>query len=150
MMEKIKNLRHHPIMQQLKDVRVVGLIVFGVIVLLVTWNTIVAIQQNYSLQKQISMLQQEVAVQQLKNKNLQLGQEYYNTKTFLELSARENFGLGEPGETLVIVPQKVALEHTVNLSQTSTEPKKATSKPWYQQNFEAWINFFMGHPLVRN
>jgi cell division protein FtsB len=125
------------------DLRFVGQVVFVVLVLLISWSGVKAIQENYGLQKQISALGQQNTIQQLENKNLALQNQYYNSNQYLELLARQNFGLGAPGEKELLVPQNVALSYTINLP--STNPAAATSnqQPAYQRNFQDWINFFM-------
>jgi cell division protein FtsB len=144
MIEKIQKLRKHPYYKQLRDVRVLGLIVFAGLALLVSWNGIAAIQTNYELQKQISQLQQERDVKQLENTNLKLRNEYFNTDQFLELAARRQFGKAAPGEKVLLVPKTVALAHTVSLtSDAKPVVKTQVHKSQYQRNFEAWMNFFM-------
>ena len=131
--------------EQLRDVRVIGLLVFVVIVLLISWSGAKAIDTNYTLQKQISEQDQQNQVQQLVNKNLQLQNQYYNTTQYLELAARQSFGLAAPGETELIVPKTVALAHTVNLPDID-QKQAATTKskqPAYQRNFQAWMDFFL-------
>jgi cell division protein FtsB len=142
-LEKIKNYPQSNSFKQLQDIRAIGLIVFGLIVLLVTWSGIGAIETNYDLQKQASQLRQQNQLSELTNNNLQLQNQYYNTNEYLELQARELFGKGLPGEKLVLVPQSVAFADTVNLSaQTHTVVTSSPLKPAYQRNFEAWIDFF--------
>lgn len=143
MLEKLKQAPQHPAVKQLQDVRVVGLLVFALLAILVSWSTISAIQTNYGLQKQISTLQQENTVLALQNTNQKLTNQYYATDTFLELAARRQFGKAAPGEKVVIVPKSVALAHTVDVSQTTAKinspPAQASS---YQKNFQAWMDFF--------
>lgn len=143
MLKKIKNYKNYYIyLEQLRDVRAVGLVIFLVIVLLISWSGVKAIQTNYSLQKQVSALEQENQVQELRDKNLQLENEYFNTDQYLELTARQNFGLGDPGETELLVPRSVALAHTIKLSMPSGGiPKAANRQPFYQRNFQAWMDF---------
>ncbi len=76
------------------------------LVLLISWSGIKAIQTNYGLQKQISGLKQQNAVIRLQNENLALKNQYYNSDQYLELSARQNFGLAVPGEKEINRPQK--------------------------------------------
>lgn len=130
---------------QLKDVRIIGMFLFLVIVLLVSWSGVKAIDTNYQLEKQISQLQQQNTVQQLKNDNLKLQNAYYNTPQYLELAARQDFGLAAPGETVLIVPHAVALAHTVTLPQdtTPTVGTKKAKQPAYKRNFDSWMDFFM-------
>jgi cell division protein FtsB len=144
MIEKIKNLLAKPVIQQFKDIRVVGFAVFGIIVLLVTWSGVGVIETNYELQKKVSKVQQENQVAELANNNLRLQNQYYGTDQYLELQARKQFGKGLPGEKLILVPKSVALAHTIDAAQApavgAQRPK--TRKPAYQRNFESWRNFF--------
>ena len=80
----------------LRDVRNVGLLVFTVIVLLISWSGVKSIQTNYGLQKQIAQLQQEDQVQTLENDDQALQNQYYNTSQYLEITARENRVHGRP------------------------------------------------------
>ena len=131
-----------PRLLRLRDIRVAGQLLFAVIVLLVSWSGVKAIDTNFALQKQVADLQEQNTVQQLENNNLQLQNDYYNSPQYLDLSARQNFGLAAPGETEVIVPKAVALAYTVPM-QIQTAPKVAASPPFFAQNFEAWVNFFL-------
>jgi cell division protein FtsB len=141
----IKNLPTDKVtsfLQRLTDVGFLGQVLFVILVLLISWSGIKTIQTNYGLQKQITTLNQKNSLQKLENENLKLKNEYYNSNQYLELAARQNFGLAMAGEKEVIVPEKVALTHTVNLP--STKPIEAKDKqPAYQRNFEAWVNFFL-------
>jgi hypothetical protein len=114
-------------------------------VLLVSWSGVKAIDTNYGLQKQISRLEQQNDVQHLSNENLKLQNDYYQTPQYLEVAARQNFGLAAPGETVLAVPRNVALAHTVDLptSAPSAIQKKQSKKPAYQRNFQAWMDFLL-------
>jgi len=143
MFNKLKKLRSQPIYRQLQDVRVAGLLIFGIIAILVTWSGIEAVDTNYSLQQQISQLQQQNNLQKLQNNNLSLQNQYYQTNTYLELQARQLLGKASPGEKLIIVPQNVAMTYIVPLpGAMNTSSSTSPSQPSYQKNFEAWINFF--------
>lgn len=150
MPEKIKNILAIPFMQQLKDVRFVGFLVFGVLVLLVSWSGVRVIETNFELEKQMSRLQQEIQVAELENNNTKLQNQYLETEQYLELVARKQFNKALPGEKVLLVPKSVALANSVEPTQTQIEeatPK--TSKPTYQRNLEAWRNFFMRRPVVQ-
>lgn len=127
--------------KSLSDLRVVGQVFFAVIVLLISWSGVKAIQANYELQKKIVRLEQEVEIGRLENDNLKLSNKYLETNEFLELAARRQFGKAAAGETLYIVPKKVALAHVTPPS-TDTSQQASTKKPQYQQNLEAWSSFF--------
>jgi len=141
--EKIKTFITVTLYKNLQDTRIVGLLIFGVIAILVTWSGIGAIESNYNLQKQITQLQQQNDLSSLQNNNLQLQNQYFNTNEYLELQARQLLGKALPGEKLILVPQTVALANTINIpvdkTISSTPPP---IKPTYQSNFEAWMNFF--------
>lgn len=130
---------------QLHDVRVIGLLSFALMILLISWSGVKAIDTNYRLQKQISQLEQQNAVSQLSNNNLKLQNQYFNTDQYLELAARQNFGLARPGETLLTVPTSVALAHITdvkNPEDVQTTQTKA-KQPAYQRHFQSWMNFFL-------
>lgn len=135
--------RSIPYVKQMRDVRMIGLLIFAGIALLVTWSGVSVIQTNYELQQRISRLEQENELQNLENKNKQLKNQYYKTDQYLELQARKQFSKATPGETLILVPESVALAHSKDLpeekSTEATESKPA--KPAYQRNFEAWMEF---------
>lgn len=142
MFEKLKQAKNSPWVRDLRDVRAIGFIVFGIIVLLVSWSTVGIIQTNYELQRKISRLEQQNRVYELEKNNLRLRNEYYGTDQYLELTARKAFGRAAPGERVYIVPEKVALAHTVPMPETKPDAVEQTSpKPTYQRNFEAWMNF---------
>lgn len=150
MIDKIKNLDYQKIIKELRDLRMIGLLVFGVVILLVSWSGIGVIQTNYELQKKISKLKQEVSLMQLENSNLQLRNKYYDTEQFLELEARRQFGKAAPGEKLLIVPKTVALAHTQELPQEPEHVKESLDsahKPFYQENLEAWLHFLFRRPV---
>jgi cell division protein FtsB len=129
--------------RRLNDVRFVGQVIFVVVVLLVSWSGIKSIQTNYGLQKQITALKQQNDLQKLQNSNQALQNEYYKSNQYLELSARQNFGLAAPGEKEIIVPKDVALAHAAKLPKPTTADLAKEKQPAYQRNFESWINFFL-------
>jgi len=127
----------------LRDVRNVGLLVFTVIVLLISWSGVKSIQTNYGLQKQISRLTQQNQVSSLENSNLALQNNYLKSAQYLEITARQNLGISAPGETEVLVPNDVALKHTVNPPGASAVESDVPKQSAWQQNFQAWIDFFL-------
>lgn len=142
MFTKIKNIISEIIEKSSQDIRVAGLLVFGIIAILVTWSGVSAVETNYSLQKQITQLQQQNELSSLQNNNQQLQNEYYNTNEYLELQARQLLGKALPGEKLILVPENVALAQNVNIpNDTTLNSSPPPSKPTYQSNFEAWMNF---------
>lgn len=129
--------------QRLGDIRFTGQIIFVIVVLLVTWSGVKSVQTNYNLQKQISVLKQQNDLQQLENNNLKLQNDYFATEQYLELAARQNFGLANPGEKVLIVPESVALAYTVEVPTVAEDFSAESKKPAYQKNVESWVNFFL-------
>jgi len=128
----------------LRDVRNVGLLVFTVILLLITWSGIKTVQTNYGLQKQIARLEQENAVRGLENTNLAFQNQYYTTSQYQEVTARQNLGLGAAGETELLVSKEAALSHTVKQPSVATTASSVVPhQPPWQRNFRAWIDFFL-------
>jgi cell division protein FtsB len=127
--------------KRLDDVRVAGQLLFVVIVLMISWSGVKTIQSNYSLQKQITALRQQNDVQKLQNENMKLQNQYYNSDQYLELSARQNFGLAKPGEKEIIVPQNVALANSIEVSDPTRSDK--ANQTFYQRNFQSWVDFFL-------
>lgn len=146
MISKIKNIPKSDIIAFFSDIRNLGLVVFAIIALLVTWSGIKVVQTNYDLQKQISEMQQENNVVRLENSNAALRNQYLQTDEYLELVARKQFNKALPGEKLLIVPESVALSHTIELpeSEEPTPQEQAENKgPWYERNFNAWLDFLL-------
>jgi cell division protein FtsB len=134
----------------LRDIRNVGLLVFTVIVLLISWSGVKSIQTNYGLQKQITRLSQQNQLSSLQNTNLALQNQYYNTPQYLEIAARENLGLAAPGETELLVSKDVALAHTVKQPGAAEAQSQVPKQPFWQRNYQAWIDFFLHRGSVAN
>lgn len=144
MFAKIKNYEKNLVywVSQLRDLRVIGLLLFLVIVLLVSWSGVKSIETNYKLQKQLSALRQENEVKRLGNENIKLENQYFETPQYLELAARHDFGLAKKGETVVNVPRSVAMSFTVDLPKPAAPKEKPKAKQSvHQRNFQAWMDF---------
>jgi cell division protein FtsB len=129
--------------ERMRDPKFAGMMFFVVVVLLISWSGVKSIQTNYELQKQISGLRQQNDVQKLKNTNLGLENKYYETDTYQELQARQNFGLAAPGEKEIVVPKAVALTYTVDPPKQEKTTKPSDKQSGAQRNFQAWVNFFL-------
>ena len=149
MQNKIKNWIHESPAKVAMDSRNIGLGVFAVIVLSVTWSGVKIVQTNYRLQKQIAEAQAENSLQELENNNARLRTNYLKSNQYLELSARRLFNRAAPGEKLIIVPKSVALTYAPALQQTElTATPQKISTPWYGANIQAWFDFFAGRKPI--
>jgi cell division protein FtsL len=120
-----------------QDVRIIGVVMFLVVALMITWSGVSVIETNYRLQKDIALQQQKNTIQELKNQNLALENKYLESNEYLELEARKNLGLAAPGETVYVVPKAVAIKHTIPPEKVTTESESKNQK----SNIEAWIDF---------
>lgn len=146
MFAKIKSINRQEIIEYLSDARNLGLIVFVIIAILVTWSGIKVVQTNYDLQRQINAMQEENEVIRLENANAALRNKYLETDEYLELVARKQFNKALPGEKLLIVPESIALAHSIEPPEPdpkTPQQKAEDSGPWYERNFNAWLDFLL-------
>ena len=101
------------------------------------WSTVEAIQHNFTLQQQVDALAEQIELEALQNKALQLQKAYYNTDQYLELSARERLGLAGPGEKLLALPANTVKPAPAVVVPT-TDPAATRS------NFAQWMYFLFG------
>lgn len=132
----------------LTDSRNIGLYIFAVIVLAISWSTVKAIQQNYELQKKVSGLNQQNDVLRLQNETIDLQNKFYQTDYYLDLAARQNLGLAAPGEKVLLVSKQVALSHVnqkmIADTVATTQPDKRSK---YVKNIADWRDFLLGRKL---
>lgn len=102
------------------------------------WSTIEAIQHNFKLQQKVDALSQQIAVDELQNKTLELQRSYYSSDQYLELSARERLGLAMPGEKVLVLPANTVRP----VEQTQAVVAEATIAD--RSNFAQWMYFLFG------
>jgi cell division protein FtsB len=144
MYNKIKSINYRKIYKELSDVRLIGLVLFGMVAVLVAWSSLKTLQVNYELQKKEAVLRQKNANKKLENENLKLKNTYFETDEYLELTARRQFNKAAPGEELYLIPAEAALSKAAEplISEQEKQQEQTKNKPKYQQNFEAWLDFF--------
>lgn len=101
------------------------------------WSTVEAIQHNFTLQQQVDALAEQIEIEALQNKALQLQRAYYNTDQYIELSARERLGLAGPGEKLLALPANT-VKPTPAVVVSTIDPAATRS------NFAQWMYFLFG------
>ena len=132
----------HDFLVRLRDVRFAGQVLFVVIVLLISWSGVKTIQVNYDLQKQIATAKQENNIQQLENATLKLENRYYQSNQYLDLQARQDYGLAASGEQEILVPKSVAMYYAPKFTLPPSIPAK-TYQPVYQKDIQDWVNYFL-------
>lgn len=132
-------------LKQFSDIRIIGLLAFGFVVLLVAWSSLKTLQLNYELEKEKASLEQKNRIKKLENENLRLQNVYFESDEYLQLSARRQLNKAKPGEKLYLIPKSVAMSHTVQLPKTKQEirQEKERSKSRFSKNLEAWRDFFL-------
>jgi cell division protein FtsB len=154
MSPEIKKIWTSERVKQLVDARNIGLYIFAIIVLAITWSGVKTVQRNYDLQRKIAELKQQNSVIDLQNQNTDLQNKYFQTDEYLELAARQNLGLAAPSEKILIVPKSVAMKYVgpsldnTNSSSNNTSASDHRSK--YIKNIEAWRDFLLGRKNIEN
>jgi cell division protein FtsB len=129
----------------LNDPRILGIVLLAIIGLSVLWNGARVVQQNYTLLQKIALLEEQNSILELENRNREIQIEYFKTPEFAELKARRVNGKAAPGEQVYIVTDETALSSLKTLNVDEKKQEQVEDKPKYQQNFEAWIDFFFGN-----
>lgn len=104
------------------------------------WGTVGAIQQNFLLQQEVDSLDQRISFQELENQTLQFENQYYNSREYLELSARAHLNKANPGEKLIILPPNT-------VSDTSTTETPVVTPISQRSNFQQWVYFLFGRKV---
>lgn len=150
MLGKIKQIKNKGAewIDGFRDTKIIGLILFLIIILMVSWSSANVIGTNYGLQQQIKRMEQENRVQQLANDNVELQNQYYETPQYSDIAARQHFGLASEGEKVLVVPDSVAIRFTTDTTTKNSNQEKSiqetnNKQPAYQRNFQAWMNFLL-------
>lgn len=148
----LDDLLNKPRIKQLSDVRNIALYVFALIALAITWSGVKTVQNNYQLQNKIDALGQQNDVLRLQNETTFLGNKYLESDQYLELAARQNFGLAAPGEKVLLVPQNIAARYVDKslVPPTNTTSQSADDRPGYVKNLEDWRDFLLGRKLFEH
>jgi cell division protein FtsB len=113
-----------------------------VVAFVIGWNTLSAMQRNYSLQQKYNRLSAEVELKELENQNLKYKIEYLKTSGYLELAAREKFNKALPGETLVYLPNSGSDELAPTVRRVGGKVQKMATG--WRANVMAWREFLKG------
>ncbi len=128
------------------DTRTIGLGAVLIVAISVTYSSAKIIHKNYQLEQQITILQQENSLQEQVNGNQKLTNEFYKTDAYLDLAARKFFNKAAAGETLVLVPEEVAIKFTTPVPDPTSNPNNKKA-PTFLTNWRTWIDFLGGKPI---
>ena len=107
----------------------------------ITWKTVQVVLDNYTLQKKVNDLKDQIAVLQLENEQLAFSNEYYKTDSYLELAARGKFNKKAPGERVIYVPRYEMKEEN---RPTAPADNSSDNKTEREKNIEQWLYFLFG------
>ena len=96
------------------------------------WGSISAMERNYKLQLQLEIKNREKIISEIKYKTLKYENQYLKSDEYQELAARENLGLVNPGE------------HVLILSKYPENKEKPAMEQKEDSNFIQWMNFIFG------
>lgn len=136
-------LKNNQIIKSVIDPQNLGMYVLVIIAISITWSSIKVIQKNYELEKQITVLQQQVNVLDQQTKNQKLKNEYYKTDAYLDIAARKYFNKSTPGEQLILVPNEVAYKYIHKEAVRQNDSKAKSNRPKFIQNLQGWVDFFL-------
>jgi hypothetical protein len=145
MKENIKNQLNFSSIRIFLTLPNIGVVVIAIVALSVSWTSTKVIQRNYKLLKKISVLEQQVEVEEVAVANQRLMNEYYKTDTYLEIAARRQFNKALPGEKLMLVPKALALQKVTTLVNKDKVAK--VSKPNNLKNWQKWMRFLSGRAI---
>ncbi|MEI6850886.1 MAG: hypothetical protein WCK26_02890 [Candidatus Saccharibacteria bacterium] len=104
------------------------------------WGSLIVMQKNYTLQKELDDKSRQLIVAQLDNENAKLEQRFYKTDEYKELAVRKYLTLATPGESLLILPQNSEAVKEADKASLTT----ASIKVEPISNFGQWMNFLFG------
>ncbi|HCM51582.1 TPA: hypothetical protein DIS56_00375 [Candidatus Saccharibacteria bacterium] len=151
MLQTLKNFWNARARKQITDPRNIGLYIFTVIVLAISWSTVKTIQTNYQLQEKVAVLEQQNKVLKLLTENIQLKNKYFETDQYLELAARQSLGLAAPGEKILLISKEVALKHIdQKLAAKTIAQAPPDDRSKIVRNLHDWRDFLLGRRLLND
>lgn len=127
------------------DTQTIGLIIIIIVAISVTFSSAKIIQKNYTLQQEITKLQQQNSLQEQTNANQALKNEYFKTDAYLDIATRRYTNKVAEGEKLYLVPKDVALKFVKPLP--AKDDKAKATKPKFVQNWINWFKFLGGQNI---
>lgn len=116
---------------------VVTIVLIALAIFWFFWGSVNAMQKNYMLRKVVADKERVLELTKLQVQTLEYEQKYLQSNEYKELSVRDKFGKGLPGEKIVMLPP-----NTPN-TDDETKPEVAQATP-KQSNPSQWMNFLFG------
>lgn len=119
--------------------------VIAVTVIAVTINTSSVIMQNYTLQRDVQVAEQKVAIAQAELDTQKLRNNYFKSDAFMDIAARKQLSKGAPGEKLIIVPKSVAMSYVPSQAPQASSNQTSSVSKENSSRLHKWALFLTGH-----
>lgn len=114
------------------------IVIAAVVAISWAWGSIAMMQRNYALQRRLDSKERELLLTELQVETLKYEQDYYQTREYQELAARQHLGLAEPGEKVLYLPENTEAAKRYGSKTTADVSVLELS------NVEQWMNFLSG------
>lgn len=125
---------------QFGTMRIVLILGFFVVAYML-YNLTVSIYDNYQIEQHISEFESKNAQLMEENKQKLEDFQYYTSKEYIEKMAKQNLGMINPGEKVIIIPDEDLVVMTENEEQASISEEIRQS--W--SNPKKWWKFFFSY-----
>ena len=117
------------------------LIVGFFVVAYMLYNLTVSIYNNYQIEKNISQFESKNAVLAEENAQKLYGFQYYTSEQYVEKIAKQNLGLINPGEKVIIIPDEdlIVLADAGESADLNAQIRDSWSMP------KKWWKFFFSY-----
>jgi cell division protein FtsL len=132
------------VLKNITNPELIAGIVIAVTVVAVTINTSSVIMQNYTLQRDVQVAEQKVAIAQAELDTQKLRNNYFTSDAFLDIASRKQLSKGAPGEKLIIVPKSVAMLYVTKLKATDSPLPIESPSQNSGSNLQKWGLFLSG------
>lgn len=124
----------------------VGLLVLFIAAPVLMYNTILAMERNYTLQSTLRAKERDKKVKELELANARYNKEYYESAEYQEVSQRTYFSKGLPGEKLLLLPKNTQKATQIEQKYSEKQPQSKNAK---QSNAQQWFDFISGNRARR-
>ena len=106
------------------------------------WGSIGMMQRNYKLQQEVDAKTRQKQLVELEVQKARFEQRYYQSEEYKELAARTDLRLGQPGESVLILPPNTP--EAKQLDKEMNKPVHEVETEVTPSNFQQWSNFLLG------
>lgn len=135
---KIQRLYRHLVQRY---VNLNNVVIAAAFLIALSWalGSIGMMERNYRLQQQLDLDKQQLTLAQLEVDNAKYEKNYHQTNEYKELLLRQDMGLANPGEKLLILPPNS--QAAINADKQTREVVKPVVP---ESNFQQWMDFLGG------